>query len=609
MTLRTLLAAAAALCALPAPAQLIITEVLPGVVTSGDAGDTVELFNAGVAPIDLTDHILTDFDDASIESNLANEGTFAPASLSLPALQPGEFAVVVFVDQSLNPTPSFIETNFGLRIIAPVVPAGENLLSNTYEQLGLFDPALEPLDFVAWHDTAAVLSPTLEADTLEDLAAITGPTGDHGVDVATLAWNGPDAIPDLAAYQANTIDFSAVSGASTYGQGVLRRRSTAGVFTVSAPRASTDWEALPRDRATLGNASDDVPTADGFQPFRITDDLAAWVGELDSSFHPERRIARGEDLLTPEFATADGTDQAAFTAIIDRMLAGEYEGAFADAIAQGYEVVEFLDTASNRTRYLLRERVIPGGAGFRGQGIFIVDNGPGVRNALCVQAPHPIFDGMTLDQAGRSLAFLRPRLVMIAGARRTNAAATTLCDGTFAGGAPYRISDVAHHPDNFFHATHVHLDAALSGFTAIQLHGFCCPGDADYPTLTDDVVVSNGITAAPSPGGLAETIAARIAAQNYSAVDGMPGGDLTTAALHGVDTAVLGGTNNLQGRVTNGVAAGLECNTAAAGPASERFIHIEQDPDVREEPDHILTAIDEALSITSRVEDWRQLGE
>jgi hypothetical protein len=56
---------------------------------------------------------------------------------------------------------------------------------------------------------------------------------------------------------------------------------------------------------------------------------------------------------------------------------------------------------------------------------------------------------------------------------------------------------------------------------------------------------------------------------------------------------VLGATNNLQGRVSNGVTVGDECDTAALA-SSGSFIHIEQDPDVREEPLHIVTALLEA---------------
>jgi hypothetical protein len=71
-------------------------------------------------------------------------------------------------------------------------------------------------------------------------------------------------------------------------------------------------------------------------------------------------------------------------------------------------------------------------------------------------------------------------------------------------------------------------------------------------------------------------------------------------AIFGEDTNHLGGTNNLQGRVTNGVVVGDECNTSAVA-ASGRFYHLEQDPDVREEPQHILDALKEALTLSDNL--------
>jgi hypothetical protein len=59
---------------------------------------------------------------------------------------------------------------------------------------------------------------------------------------------------------------------------------------------------------------------------------------------------------------------------------------------------------------------------------------------------------------------------------------------------------------------------------------------------------------------------------------------------------LLGAATNLQGRISNGVAEADACDTAALS-ASGRFYHLEQVPDVREEPQHILTALSEALDI------------
>lgn len=69
---------------------------------------------------------------------------------------------------------------------------------------------------------------------------------------------------------------------------------------------------------------------------------------------------------------------------------------------------------------------------------------------------------------------------------------------------------------------------------------------------------------------------------------------------------VLGATNNLQGRHSNGVNPGDVCDTEAVA-APQRFLHIEQDPDVREEPLHVIEALRTALDTLtggSAVGEW-----
>ncbi|MCB2156535.1 lamin tail domain-containing protein [bacterium] len=575
----------------PAFSQVLITEVLPGVVTSADSGDTVELFNAGVAPVDLTNWVLTDLDPASVESSPPSEGTFAPPALALPVLAPGDFAVVQFVDSDVVLNASFLVTNYGLRIRTPLATAASSFLGNTDEQLLLLDAVGDPRDFVAWYDTGDAIS----SDSREDIAAVTLPTAAYGLDLSLFSAAGTDAIANDAEYHAAAIDFTGLSSVSTYGGGALRRRSTNGVFQVTNPTSPADWEAIPRDEVRLGNPSDRVPTASGFRPIRITDSMPAWFAELESTLFPDRRIARFADQMPSDFLPPSPGDQAAFQGLVDRMLAGQFEEAFADAVPLGYEVVEFLDEGSGETFMLLREQVAAGRPGFRGQGTFVVGFGPDTRPDLCLQAPHPVYDSLTLDELGLAIPQLQPRWAMVAGTHRNNATTDTLCDGQLTSGVPYRVSDVAHATDSFFHAAHRRLEAVQPTMTHVQLHGFCCPGDANHPTLTDDVVASNGIDAVPAPGSLVQVFAQRLDAQNY-----MANGDLTTTGVFGDTADELGATNNIQGRITNGVAALDACDTAAI-TASDRFLHIEQDPDVRDDPQHVITALAEALDLTGIV--------
>ncbi len=571
-------------------ADILITEVLPGVTTSEIRGDTVELYNSGVSAVDLTDWVLTDLDPASVESDLSTEGTFAPVSLSLPSLQPGDYAVIVFSDSGSS-IASYIDTNYGLKIYAPLATPASSFLADDFEQLLLIDDSDNAIDFVAWSITDGVPSNT--TDTYEDLQALTPPTAAYVGAQGNAAWDAPDSIIDTATYRSNTVDFTDYDNPSTYGNGSIRRISTGETFSVGSPDGPSNFEAVPNYRVSLGNPSDDVTTLDGFRPIRYTDDIAEWLSSIDQSNFPDRRIARDADQNPADFVTPSGGDLTAWEALLVKAMAGQWEETFDDATALGYEVIEFLDTVTGKTFYILRERVAPGEAGFTGMGVYIFYEGLDGREYLTIQVPHPRFDSNTLDQGAMTVQQVLPRVTMIAGTHRNNHLTDSSCDGTFSGGDSYRISDVAHHPDNFFHQTHLYLNDNLTDFMAIQYHGFCCPGVAPYDSLTDDVIVSNGYNASPGVEDFTQLWRTEIDDQAFSADDGM-GGDTTTAAVYGDDAFVLGATTNLQGRYTNGIAEADVCDTAAAS-STGRFIHIEQDPDVREEPQHILDALDLAL--------------
>jgi len=603
---RLALAACAVALTAQSQAQVILTEVIPGVSTSVNNGDTVELFNAGGLPVDLTGWVITDLDPGSVESNVLTEVSFAPPALSLPPLQPGAYAVVVFTDGLAGGVSQFWPTNYGLYIEAPLASAASSFLDVAFEQVLLTDATGAGMDFVAWHDTLSVPSAATITDMTEDLGALTLPTSNYGLAIGDAAWSGPDLPADEGEYAAATIDFSGLTNVTTYGQGALRRRSVGETFNIGAPDGVAQWEEIPRDQVRLGNPSDDVATPGAIRPLRYAGDFAFWLGEVGSSNHPDRRVARDENAAPPDFIEPNSGDFVAWDGILALAMANDWPACFDAATAQGYEVVEFLDLPTGHTFHVLRERVIPGEVGFRGQGIFVFDGEPGGRARLVIEAPHPRFDSLTANQTALAIPQLRPRVSMIAGTHRNNTVALTTCDGTFEGGAPYHLSDVAHYTGNFFHATHKYLGANLTGMVALQLHGFCCPGDASYPALVDDTVVSTGDNTSPGAGMFARLLHDRIEAQGFSV-----GPDLTTCALFPDETGYLGATTNVQGRVSNGVAIGTECNTPSLS-ASGEFTHLEQDPDVRANPQHIITAIGEAydlLAPPASVDAWGAMGK
>lgn len=601
--------ASSAIALIPAlaPATLLITEVLPGVNTTETNGDTVEIYNAGASAIDLTGYILTDLDPGTVESNILNEATFAPGFLSAPPLQPGNFAVIKFVDSTGGTPFSFMNTNYGIEIRAPLATGASSFLDVQFDQLVLADNTGLPIDSLAWGNSAGTLDATSEQDAREDLAALTLPTAAYGLTLGTAsAWAGADSFADLAAYNAAAIDINGFTGVSTYGGGAIRRRSTNTTFDEASPDSPAQWEVVARERATLGNFSGPVATVDGRRLIRATGSIAEYIGNLRVTFFPERRISAATDQLPSDFKVPSLARQNDFAALVQKCLDAQWESANTDAAALGYELVQFRDTSTFNTFYILREIDFPGQTGFTGGGTYIFDPSISARQDLVIQVPHPIFDALTLEQSGRMIPLVRPRVVMIAGTHRNNSTLLTGCDGTFQNGDPYRISDVAHYTDTLFHATHKHLMAGLPATTRfIQLHGFCC--SVDYG-ITEDVVISEGFNAAPAPSSLARLWKNEINAQNFLANGDE---DLTEAGLYGDGLTVLGATNNIQGRLLNGVAIGTECTTAATG-STGRFIHIEQDLDVREEPDHIAIALSLALTGTEATvapEQWMMMEE
>lgn len=590
------LATLTALSAVPAlaPANILITEVIPGVSNAADAGDTVELYNDGVSAVDLTGYVLTDVDPGSVESDVLTEGSFAPMALGLPSLEAGEFATVIFSDPAEDPNFRFIETNYGLQIWAPL--SSSTHLDNQTEQLLLVDDAATALDFVAWTDTTDV--PSSEADTLGDLAAFTPPTFEFVGALGGAAWDAPDAIGDLATYQANAVDVTGLSDVSTFGKVSIQRKSSNGVFQVGSPDGPTDWMATRREDATLGNATDRATSGSDTALFKITDDLAVWVGLLSRSTSPHPRVARDED--NNDFKTPSGPDFTAWTALWNKIIAGDFTGANFDAAALDYELVEFLDTVSATTFYVLRELNIPGDLDFRGQGIYVYNPDPAAK-ALFLEAPHPLNDADTDDELGLALQQVEPVIGFMAGTHRNNSTTASTCD--FGG---FRISDVAHHADNFFHRTHRFFTDLYPAAVSISLHGFCCPGDMDHPSVTNDVIMSTGFEDTPNMSDFAQIFADEIDEEAFVADDGM-GGDLTTVGIFSVDENELGGTSNLQGRYTNGVAAGDECDTPAVS-WNGNFVHLEQDPDVREEPQHIINALLDAEVVAAPVLPVELLG-
>jgi hypothetical protein len=260
-----------------------------------------------------------------------------------------------------------------------------------------------------------------------------------------------------------------------------------------------------------------------------------------------------------------GGELAAFRTALAHILAGDLQAAADQAVAANYDVVSYTDNPSADVFALLREKNTNPHWG----GLYVIDLTP--ERALVVQCPHPIYDGVRVPSADifidtHAVAFL------LAGTHRNNSPIESDCDGELEG-APYRISDMAHAPDSFFQAAHEVIEGHFTRTVSLSFHGMA---EATDPA---DVVVSNGTGRTFRGNSLSRALATRMNQILAAALDPR------VAVSHqepGFDPA-LSGSDNTQGRYSNG--SPDLCHADAPNAVfPERFIHMENDPDVRDGP-------------------------
>ncbi len=185
--------------------------------------------------------------------------------------------------------------------------------------------------------------------------------------------------------------------------------------------------------------------------------------------------------------------------------------------------------------------------------------------AIVVEAPHPLFDANTPYESRAVFSAARAEWFLMAGAHRCANSKSSACSGTTTacgGNAPYRDSDAAHETGTPFYAVHAALSAANTD-PFIQLHGNAqsCP----------DALVSDS-SGAYSAGSAAAKLAAAIESRGPSV--GRCGAGYPTSSCN------LCGTDNVEARMT----AGAPDACTAMGTSYARFVHIEQQPGLRQIP-------------------------
>jgi hypothetical protein len=264
--------------------------------------------------------------------------------------------------------------------------------------------------------------------------------------------------------------------------------------------------------------------------------------------------------------------QADWRAVAREMLQGTCSTTLPAGLTGILQRRAFTDSGNGRSYCLLMEVLDANNNGKvdRGWGTFIVHDG--ALRELSHQAPHPISDSTTENQAIGVFRDTDSRSYLMAGAHRLANNGSSTCQRS------YGPADAAHNVDNMFHATNAELMAwyGSNDWWAIQWHGMA----ADTCEAAE-VYLSHGRSVLPASDD-------KILELEASMLVYHPSWDLETP---GTGACTLNATDNTQGRLINGVAASQVCGTAASSYTG-RFLHIEQDPGFRTASDWVQAVID-----------------
>jgi hypothetical protein len=212
----------------------------------------------------------------------------------------------------------------------------------------------------------------------------------------------------------------------------------------------------------------------------------------------------------------------------------------ARASLYGYQFIQFVNTATNDTLYILKENIPV----LRGWGTYIFD--PAAANNLTIETPHPLWDTNSWEFAIKLFIKADSKWFILAGTHR-------YCNSDSS-------SDMAHVTQSVFHVAHKRSGTSK----AVQIHGFSKSGsNAGYP----DVVISNGTLNPPS---ILTTLETKYESKGFTA------GVFSASTYQQLGN--LGATTNKQGQWSNS--------------NGQLFVHIEHDYPLRTTLSKQLLSID-----------------
>jgi hypothetical protein len=264
------------------------------------------------------------------------------------------------------------------------------------------------------------------------------------------------------------------------------------------------------------------------------------------------------------------SQRADWRIVVNQMLQGSCDFAVPVSLSGIVQVRTFTDTGNRRNYCLLMEVRDQNGDGLvdNGFGTFIVYSK--ASRQLSHQAVHPIADSSTEKQAVTVFKDTDSRSFLMAGAHRDANSKESACL------PPHPESDASHDSNTMVQATNEELLAyyGTASWFAIQWHGM------DTSRCPSHVFPSHGLDIAPAPTDKIAVLRDRLLLHHPTwRVD-----------LPGYGACILNATENVQGRLLNGIPAERVCCTPASS-YTQKFIHIEQDPDDFRNPSNWIAPI------------------
>ncbi|MEE2828052.1 MAG: hypothetical protein VX498_02595 [Myxococcota bacterium] len=308
---------------------------------------------------------------------------------------------------------------------------------------------------------------------------------------------------------------------------------------------------------------------DSVEPPDVTTDLPACEGGVIAAFTDEEIQPPASN--SEEYQVPSGDTLEAVEASILALMAGQGALAAAEVAVVGYELCR---GEGNESGTALWRPLLPG----TGRALFAW-RATGAR-PLIVGVPHANFEALTLEEGVDMFDQLDARALVVTGTHRCANTELGGCDGSTSvcgSSAPYRISDMAHSVDTVYQVAHEVFADTFPEDTVLSLHGMA----------GDGISLSSGVSGPVAPDSmhaqLGTLLLLSFADADITSCNSFPGASVQQR---------LCGSTNVQGRHVNG--SSEPCDTPAE-EISGRFLHLEQDAEVRQNYDEIIEDLDELL--------------